>query len=273
MKLKDRVAIVTGGSRGIGRAICLALAEEGADIVLSCDRDVAGAEAVASEIRALGRRAKAVQADVAQSADVERMVQQAWEEFGRADILVNNAGIFIGSPIAEVREEDWERVMDVNVKGAFLCCQAVGRRWIQEGSKGRASISSAARGTIVNIASIAGQMPEVNGAAYSPSKAAVLMLTRLLAVEWAQYGIRVNSLSPGPILTPLQRAAYPTAELLAARNLAVPLNRHGTPEEMAKVAVFLASDDASYVTGADFAADGGSLASMYHLVRQLSKHA
>jgi len=263
MKLKDKAAIVTGGSRGIGRAICLALAQEGADVVLSCDRDMAGAEAVAGEIRAVGRRAIAVKADVSQSADVERMVQQARNGLGKVDILVNNAGIFIGSPIEKAREEDWDRVMAVNVKGVFLCCQAVGRRWIQEGRGG----------SIVNIASIAGQMPEVNGAAYSPSKAAVLVLTRLLAVEWAKCGIRVNSLSPGPVMTPLQRAAYPTPELLAARNRAIPLNRHGTPEEIAELAVFLAADDAAYITGADFAVDGGSLFSMYHLVHELSRHA
>jgi NAD(P)-dependent dehydrogenase (short-subunit alcohol dehydrogenase family) len=224
---------------------------------------MAGAQAVAGEIRALSRRATAVQTDVSHSVDVERMVQQAWEELGKADILVNNAGIFIGSPIEKAREEDWDRVIAVNVKGVFLCCQAVGRRWIEQGTQG----------TIVNIASIAGQMPEVNGAAYSPSKAAVLVLTRLLAVEWARYGIRVNSLSPGPVMTPLQRAAYPTPELLAARNRAIPMNRHGTPEEIAKLAVLLVSDDAAYITGADFAADGGSLFSMYHLVHQLSRNA
>jgi NAD(P)-dependent dehydrogenase (short-subunit alcohol dehydrogenase family) len=263
MKLKDKAAIVTGGSRGIGRAICLALAREGADVLLSCDRDMAGAQAVAGEIRALGRRATAIQADVSRCADVERMVQQAWEDLTQVDILVNNAGIFIGSPIEKAHEEDWDRVMAVNVKGVFLCCQAVGQRWIQGGAKG----------TIVNIASIAGQMPEVNGAAYSPSKAAVLVLTRLLAVEWAKYSIRVNSLSPGPVMTPLQHAAYPTPELLAARNRAIPMNRHGTPEEIARLAVFLVSDDAAYITGADFAADGGSLVSMYHLVHELSRKA
>jgi len=263
MKLQDRVAIVTGGSRGIGRAICLALAQEGADVLLSCDRDIAGAQAVAGEIRALGRRAIATKADVSRQADVERMVQQAWEKLSRVDILVNNAGIFIGSPIEKALEKDWDRVMAVNVKGVLLCCQAVGRRWIADG----------ARGTIVNIASIAGRMPEVNGAAYSPSKAAVLVLTRLLAVEWARSGIRVNSLSPGPVMTPLQQAAYPTPELLAARNRAIPMNRHGAPEEIARLAVFLASDDAAYVTGADFAADGGSLVSMYHLVHELARKA
>ena len=261
MKLKDRVAIVTGGSRGIGKGICLGLAEEGAHVVLSCDRDMAGAEDVATQVRDLGRRAMAVKADVVNSQDVSAMVRQALDVFGRVDILVNNAGILAGSPMERLREEDWDRVMAVNVKGVFLCSQAVGRHMIERGSGG----------SIVNLASIAGHVPEVNSGAYTPSKAAVLALTRQLAVEWARYGIRVNSLSPGPVMTSLQRAAYPTEQLLAARNRAVPMNRHATPEEMAKVVVFLASDDAGFITGADLVADGGSLVSMYYLVHQLAK--
>jgi NAD(P)-dependent dehydrogenase (short-subunit alcohol dehydrogenase family) len=254
------VAIVTGGSQGIGRGICLGLAEAGADVVVNYHHNSSGAEEVAAEVCALGRRALVAQADVASRGDVERLVGQAAEAFGSIDILVNNAGIFAGGPIEDLPEEDWDRTMAVNLKGVFLCSQAVGRYMIQR-QRG---------GCIVNVASIAGHMPEVNGGAYAPSKAAVLSLTRLLAVEWAKHGIRVNAVSPGPVMTPLQRAAYPSEALLAARNRAVPMNRHGTPEEMAKVVVFLASDDASYITGADIAADGGSLVSMYYLVRQLA---
>nr|MBC7243844.1 3-oxoacyl-ACP reductase FabG [Chloroflexota bacterium] len=261
MKLKGRTALVTGASQGIGKAISLALAEAGADVIVNCDRNMTAAEAVAQEIRALGCRAIAVQADVSKCDQVTRMVQQALAAFGTIDILVNNAGIFIPSPIEDLREEDWDRVIDVNLKGVFLCCQAVGRHMIER----------KAGGSIINVASISGHMPEINGGAYSPSKAGVLALTCLLAVEWAKYGIRVNALSPGPIMTPLQRAAFPSEKLLAARNRAVPMNRHGLPEEMAKVAVFLASDDASYITGADITADGGSLVSMFYLVRQLAE--
>jgi len=152
--------------------------------------------------------------------------------------------------------------MALNLKGVFLCCQAVGRHMIKR----------KAGGSIVNVASISGEMPEINDGAYTPSKAGVIALTRLLAIEWAKYGIRVNALSPGPIMTPLQREAFPSEKLLDARNKAIPMNRHGTPEEMAKVAIFLASDDSSYITGANITADGGSLASMFYLVHRMAEY-
>jgi len=263
MRLKDKVAIVTGASQGIGRGISLGLAQEGADLVINCDRSIDKAAAVAAEVRALGRRAVVAQADVSSSQDVHRMVAEAIQFFGHIDILVNNAGVFVNSQIEHLREQDWDRVIAVNLKGVFLCCQAVGNHMIGRGSGG----------SIINVASISGVMPEINGGAYTPSKAAVLALTRQLAIEWAKYGIRVNALSPGPVMTPLQRASYPTEDLLAARNSAIPMNRHGTPEEMAKVVAFLASDDSSYMTGESITADGGSLSSMFYLVHKLAEQA
>jgi len=261
LKLKDKIAIVTGGSQGIGRGIALGFAEAGADVVVNCDRNIDGAETVANEIRTLGRRAEAIQGDVSRSNDVDRMIQQTLRTFGRIDILVNNAGIYVAGPIENLREEDWDRVIEVNLKGVFLCCQAVGRHMIERKSGG----------SIINVASISGHMPELNSGAYTPSKAGVIGLTRLLAVEWAKYGIRVNALSPGPVMTPLQREAYPSEKLLEARTRAIPMNRHGTPEEMARVAIFLASGDSSYITGEDINVDGGSQLSMFYLVHRLAE--
>ena len=152
--------------------------------------------------------------------------------------------------------------MAVNLKGAFLCSQVVGRHMIQRKTAG----------SIINIASISGSTPETNSGAYTPSKAGMIGLTRVLAMEWAKYNIRVNSVSPGPIMTPLQRKAYPSEALLAARNRAVPMNRHGTPEDVARAVIFLASDDSTYVTGTDLLVDGGSLPSMFHLVRKMAEN-
>ena len=262
MKLREKVAIVTGASQGIGRGIAMGLAEAGADVVVNCDRNIQKAEEVANEIRTCGRRAIVAQADVSKSTDVKRMVQLALEKFGKVDILVNNAGIEIGGAIEDVSEEVWDRVMGINLKGVFFCSQVVGRHMIQRKSGG----------AIINVASISGSMPEMNSGAYTPSKAGMIGLTKLLAIEWAKYNIRVNSVSPGPVMTPMQRTAYPSEALLAARNKAVPMNRHGTPGEIAKAVVFLASDDSSYMTGADLVVDGGSLPSMFHLVRKMAEN-
>ena len=260
MKLSDKVAIVTGSSQGIGRGIAMKLAESGADVVINYRKNDEMAGGVAERIRSLGRKALTIRADVSESADVDRMVLKTLESFGKIDILINNAGIFIGGGIVELKEEIWDRVMAVNLKGVFLCCQAVGKFMI----------ANHIEGSIINIASISGKLPELNGNAYSPSKAGVISLSALLAVEWAQYGIRVNSLSPGPVMTPLQQKIYSTPALLAARNRGIPMNRHGQPEEIGNAAVFLASADAGYVTGENLSVDGGSLASMYHLIHQLA---
>lgn len=262
MKLQERVAIVTGASQGIGRGIALSLAQAGANVVVNCHRNVQLAQQVKDEISNVGRRAIVAKADVSKSSDVMRMVQLALETFGRIDVLVNNAGIEISGAIENVSEEEWDRVIEVNLKGVFLCSQAVGKTMIQR----------KAGGSIINIASISGSTPETNSGAYTPSKAGVIGLTRLLAMEWAKYGIRVNSVSPGPVMTAMQRSAYPSEALLAARNSAVPMNRHGSPEEIGKAVVFLASGDSSYVTGTDLVVDGGSLPSMFHLIRNMAAH-
>jgi len=260
MRLKNRIAIVTGASRGIGSAIALSLAQAGADVVVNYHKDSDAAQNVAHKIAEMGRRSLVFQCDVSRREKVGQLVKSSLRAFGKIDILVNNAGIFIPSPIEEVREEDWDRVMAVNFKSVFLCCQAVGKHIIARKSGG----------TIINVASISAHLPEINGACYTPSKAAVIGLTKLLAIEWAKYHIRVNAISPGPVMTPLQRQAYPNEKLLDARNRAVPLGRHGKPEEIGAAAVFLASDEAAYLTGEELTIDGGSRISMFHLVRQLA---
>ena len=260
MRLEGKVALITGSSRGIGSGIALKFAEEGADVVVNCRENIERAETLADNIRSLGGKALTVKADVSKSIDVNGMVEKALDTFGKIDILVNNAGIFIGGGIADLKEEIWDRVMAVNLKGVFLCCQAVGKYMI----------ANKVRGSIINIASISGKLPELNGNAYSPSKAGVISLSALLAVEWAKHGIRVNALSPGPVMTPLQKTIYSTPDLLKARNRGIPMNRHGEPEEIGKAAVFLASGDSSYVTGENLSVDGGSQASMFHLIHQLA---
>jgi NAD(P)-dependent dehydrogenase (short-subunit alcohol dehydrogenase family) len=260
MKLRDKVAIVTGASQGIGKGIAIGLAAAGADVVVNYYKNAAGAEAVKNEILKIGRKCLSLQGDVSVRKDVARLTQTTLSEFGKIDILVNNAGILIPGALIDLAEEKWDRVVQVNLKGVFLCSQAVG----QYMSKSKLG------GSIVNIASISAHMPEIYDGAYTPSKAGVIGLTRMLAMEWAEHNIRVNSISPGPIMTSLQRQAFPTQELVDARNQAVPMNRHGTPEEIAKVAVFLASDDASYITGAEIQADGGSIMNMFKLIRRLS---
>jgi NAD(P)-dependent dehydrogenase (short-subunit alcohol dehydrogenase family) len=168
-------------------------------------------------------------------------------------------GILRPHAIEDVSEEEWDRVMAVNLKGTFLCCQAVGREMIKKGG-----------GNIINVASLAGHTPQMNAGAYSPSKAGVISLTKLMAVEWAKHNVRVNVLSPGPIRAPMFDFGFNTEALRRKRAKSVPMNRIGRPEEVANAAVFFASDDSSFVTGHAFVIDGGSLSSVYYLTSLLS---
>jgi len=253
-KLEGKVAIVTGSSRGIGKAISLEFARQGARVVVNGNSDMKGLSETAEEIRAVGCRSLPILADISNSSDVKKLVSTTMKEFGKIDILVNNAGIMKSAPIEELSEDDWDNVMNVNLKGAFLCSKYVGKQMIKQ-----------KRGVILNIASIAGLVPVVFAGSYSPSKAALISLTHLLALEWAKYNIRVNAICPGPVETELTNAEWP-GKKRAARIKAIPLKRFGKPEEIAKAAVFLASDDSSYVTGHALVVDGGSVISMYHLV-------
>lgn len=257
MKLKNKVSIVTGGGQGIGKAICLAFAREGSDLVVA-DILPKTAEETSKEIKALGRRSFPFEIDVSNGKQIKEMVSKVLDSYGRIDILVNVAGIAIKSPIENVSEKDWDKVIAVNLKGTFLCSQTVGREMIKQHA-----------GTIINFGSVAAYTPQIYLGAYSPSKAAVLLLTKMMAVEWAKHNIRVNAISPGPIVTPLTEAAWSTEALKEARAKSIPMNRFGRPEEIAKAVVFLASDESSYVTGHSLVVDGGSLNSMFHMVNLL----
>ncbi|MEM2932183.1 MAG: SDR family oxidoreductase [Nitrososphaerota archaeon] len=253
-RLSNKIAVITGAASGIGRAIALEFAREGASIVL-VDIDEKGLIEVASLIKANGKKAINVVADLTKVSDIEKILLKALKEFGRIDILVNSVGVLRGGRIEDLSEADWDLVMNVNLKAVFLCSQKIGKYFIE----------NKVPGIIINIASISGVLPQVYTGAYSPSKAGVILLSSLMAMEWARYGIRVNCICPGPTRTPMTDRYY-QGKLRKAREMAIPLGRFAEPEEIAKAAVFLASDDAKYITGTAFPVDGGSLQSMFFLV-------
>lgn len=246
ISLEGRVAIVTGAGRGIGRAVAVALARAGADVAVAA-RTAAELEAVAAEIRGLGRRALAVRADVTDGAAVEGLVDRTQAELGRLDVMVNNAGIApFTTPFLETPPEEFDRAFRANVDMVVHGCRAAGRVLVEQGS-----------GCVLNLASIDAFMAEMGLAYYNAAKAAVVSLTKTLALEWAPRGVRVNAIAPGWIDTPMNapEKADPEAE---ARILAqIPMGRWGRPEEIAAAAVFLCSDAASFITGEVLVADGG----------------
>jgi 3-oxoacyl-[acyl-carrier protein] reductase len=243
MKLKDKVAIITGAGQGIGKEIALAFAKEGAKVVVT---DITGKEKeVAKEIKKMGREAIEVKVDVSKMEDAKRMAEEALKAFGRIDILVNNAGIYPFKPFVEMTESDWDKVINVNLKGAFNCTKAVVETMIKQ-----------KYGKIINITSIAGTVvgfPQLTH--YCASKAGITGFTRALALELAPYGINVNAIAPGPIETPgtqtLGKEAYENFKK------AIPIGRWGKPEDIASLAVFLASDESSNITGQVIVSDGG----------------
>ena len=258
MKLANRVAVVTGGAGGIGEAISLAFAGEGADVVVGYHASADKAGQVRDKIQAMGRRALVCRVDVSKRAQVEQMVATAAGTLGRIDIMANVAGITLKSPMEELSEEDWDRVIDINLKGAFLCSQAGARVMIEQGG-----------GNIINIGSVSGIAPHYNRGAYGPSKAAVAMLSKVMAVEWAGHNIRVNTIHPGTTETEMTAYSYPTAEMRARREQTIPLNRFVQPEEVAAAAVFLASDEAASITGHSLVIDGGFQNSLFQLMERL----
>ncbi|MBU4493099.1 MAG: 3-oxoacyl-ACP reductase FabG [Nanoarchaeota archaeon] len=247
MDLKNKVAIVTGSRRGIGKAIVLALAKAGAHVVVS-DINLDDCNKVVEEIKAIGKEGLAVKADISNPEEVKEMVKSTVKRFGKIDILVNNAGIYMQKSLTDATEQDFDRILDINLKGVFLCSKAVVPEMIKQG-----------KGKIINITSIAGQVGFANSSAYCASKGAIINITRELALELAQYKINVNAIGPGVIETPMTKNLLEdkaTKETLLAN---IPLNRIGKPEDIANTALFLASNKADYITGITLFVDGGWL--------------
>ena len=243
MKLKGRVALITGAAQGIGKSVALLLAQNGADIVVS-DINLEKAEETAKEIESIGSKAIAIKVDVANLKDVERMVESILEKFGKIDILVNNAGITRDKLILRMTEEDWDAVLNVNLKGTFNCTKAVVRHMAKQRS-----------GKIVSIASVVGEMGNAGQVNYSASKAGVIGLTKTIAREFAQRRINVNAIAPGYIETPMTEV-LPEKVKEELKRL-IPMERLGKPEDVAEAVLFLVSEDSNYITGQVLNVNGG----------------
>lgn len=247
LQLSGKIALVTGAGRGIGKAIALKLAESGADIIINYSRSESEALEVAAEIEKLGRRCATIQADISKVAECARLIAESTSRLGRLDILVNNAGVSLDAPFMDVTEEDYDKVLDINLKGTFFCSQAF------------AKYCKAAKipGKIINVSSVHEEIPFPGHAAYCASKGAIRMLTRNLSIELAEFDITINSVAPGAIDTDINRSLDRDPEKKKALLAQIPLRRLGSPQEIGSVATFLASESASYVTGSTYFVDGG----------------
>jgi NAD(P)-dependent dehydrogenase (short-subunit alcohol dehydrogenase family) len=244
MRLSGKAALVTGASKGIGKGIALELAREGADVAVNYHSDRPGADAVAGEIRALGRRAIAVGANVAVSSEIDRMFDSVLKEFSRLDILVNNAGVQTWKALLDLQEREWDRVLDTNLKGCFLCTQRAAHHMKQQRS-----------GRIVNIGSGCNKIAFPHLVDYTASKGGIEMFTKVAAAELGPYGITVNCVAPGAI--EIERTKQEAGDYAGTWAALTPLGRIGTPLDVARAVVFFASDDADFITGQTLWVDGG----------------
>jgi len=252
-RLDGRTCIVTGASKGIGRAIALKMADEGCDVVVNYNTGAQEAAETASRIEKVGRRSLLLKADVSRKADVELLAERTVEAFGKVDILINNAGVFMARPSLELTESEWDKTIDVNLKGAFLCSQIIGKMMADRGT-----------GVIINISSVAAFASFPNRASYCAAKAGVVSLTKTLAIEWARYNIRVNCVAPAYLETErLKEEVKAGIRDISPVVERTPMKRLGHPNEVANIVAFLASDEASFVTGETILADGGWLAYGY----------
>ena len=249
MRLKDRVAIITGAATGIGQGIAIRFAKEGASVVVDYVGKPDTPNQTEEAVKAAGGKTIAVEADVSDPAQVQNLVDSAVKEFGKVDIVINNAGIekkfaFVDYPIEECR-----KIIDVNLIGPFLVAQAAARQMIKQGNGGR----------IINISSVHEDLPMPTNAVYCATKGGLRMLTRTIAVELAKYNITVNNIGPGAVYTPIDADIEAQPEIEKALMSEIPLNRWGRPEDIAGLSVYLASDEAAYVTGSTYFIDGGML--------------
>jgi NAD(P)-dependent dehydrogenase (short-subunit alcohol dehydrogenase family) len=245
-RLDGKTALVTGGARGLGQTMATALAEAGADVALAGRSLETAAAAAAGIASATGRRAKAFAADVTLQADIDRLVGEVESALGPIDILINNAGVNIRGPITQLTEADWDTVVDTNLKGPFLCARAIGPRMVSRGW-----------GRVINMGSVLGVIALAGRAPYASSKAGIINLTRVLALEWAGTGVTANAICPGAFATEMNRQLLDDPVKYKEFVSRIPMGRWGELDELAGAAVFLASPAASYVTGSALFVDGG----------------